>query len=195
MKDVARQQARGRGGLIDQALVQRRRKDALAKLGESIYRMSQRGTLGELALDPEIAMALADVESSGDSGLFRDEELESYVGHGGPEAVSSKNYRPESAATARRGEQRVWRPVMPPDPEDPAVEDGELEGDTQQDLALPDGMAEEQGQPTKTALRSRRSAMRSAGGGINFVEEEARPGDADSDDDLESYMHDDDVPQ
>ncbi len=214
VKDVAKQQARSRGGLLDQALVQRRRKEALAKLGESVYRLSQRGELGELALDPEIAMALAEVDGTDDSEFLPDMDLESLSRRSGAEAVSSKNYRPAQAETARQGEFRVWRPVMPEDdsPEAREPDEGSLEADTLQDLPAPTAMLEAEDTASESASTekssapiasktaapqrmTRKSARRGASGGINFVTEEPRPGDSDYDDDLDGYMHDDDVPE
>jgi hypothetical protein len=116
VKDVVEQQARGRGGILDQALLQRRRKEALTRLGESVYRLSRRGELGELALDPEIGMALAEVDAAESEGAQDDDHLESIARRSGAEAVSSTDYRPSRSRAADDGEYRVWRPVMPEDP-------------------------------------------------------------------------------
>ncbi len=194
MKDVVEQQARGRGGIIDQALLQRRRKDALARLGESVYRMSQRGDLGELALDPEIGMALAEVDAAESDGAQDHENLESVARRSGAEAVSSANYRPAHANKASDGEYRVWRPVMPEDPET-----SDHDAETQEAVAAPSEVIEAElateSKPSRPIRMTRKSAQRSSGGGIQFVSDEPRPGDDDCDDDLEAYMHDDDVPQ
>jgi hypothetical protein len=186
VKDVVEQQARSRGGLIDQALVQRRRKDALSRLGESVYRLSQRGELGELALDPEIGMAIAEIDGLDNEYGDDYDHDESAARRSGAEAVSSADYRPVKTAPSE-GEYRVWRPVMPDD--EPAETD-DLEADTLQDVEAP--VAESK--PKSPARMARKSARRS-GGAIRFVEEEPRPGDVDCDDDLEGYMHDDDVPE
>lgn len=194
VKDVVEQQARGRGGILDQALLQRRRKEALTRLGESVYRLSRRGELGELALDPEIGMALAEVDAAESEGARDDDHLESIARRSGAEAVSSSDYRPAHSRTADDGEYRVWRPVMPEDP----ASDEHHEVDTQQDLAAPDVMTEppaEEPKLKRPSRMTRKSAQRSSGGGIQFVSEDPRPGDDDCDDDLEGYMHDDDVPE
>lgn len=179
------QQARSRGGLIDQALEQRRRKESLARLGESVYRLSQRGELGELALDPEIGMALAAIDSMSQDDDSNDGHDESMARRAGAEAVSSADYRPAQTHVPNRGEDRVWRPVMPED---------DLKADTLQDSTPPT-----EDKPYQTGARgpirlARKSAQRS-GGGIRFVEEQPQSGDVDCDDDLEGYMHDNDVPE
>lgn len=187
VKDVVEQQARSRGGIIDQALVQRRRKDVLAKLGESVYRLAQRGELGELALDPEIGMALAELDELQHQDEHDYNPDESAARRSGAEAVSSADYRPVKTAPSE-GEYRVWRPVMP---EDEPAEVDDLEADTLQDVAPPEAQGDKPSGPIRMA---RKTAQRS-GGAIRFVQEEPRQGDEDCDDDLEGYMHDDDVPE
>jgi hypothetical protein len=191
VKEVVERQARSQRGLLDQALQERRRKDALAELGELIVTRAQRGELGELVLDPEVGAALAaidELDDQADDGFFdaaaggweqRIQAPPSARRDGGAEAVSSAAYRPPPAP-ASEGEYRVWRPVMPEDdPVDPeAVEPP----------------APEAKRASRAPLRRPRRTASRSGGAIHFVEEEPRPGDLDSDDDLESYMHDDDVP-
>lgn len=185
MKDVVEQQTRGRGGLIDQALVQRRRKEAMARLGESVYVLIQSGNAGELALDPEIGMVLSEIDALDDEE-YNDDHGDYDDGNGfvpspdsRSEAVSSANYRPP-APKANSEEFRVWRPVMPPD-------DEEVE-EVNEATSVPEPLAAE-----PSSRIPRKSAQRKRGGGIQFVPDPARPGDLDSDEDLESYMHEDDV--
>lgn len=178
VKDVVEQQARGRGAIFEEVLTQKRRKDALAKLGESVVRLGRQGELGELALDPSIAMALAEIDDL-------DQQLDeggSHEGMGHPsdsEAVSSADFKPPSSASTE-GEYRVWRPVVPDD--DDAADTVE----TAPPPAAPTSKRKPLHPPRKTAERR-------GGGGIRFVEEAPRPEDAESEHDLESYMHDDDV--
>ena len=185
VKDVMEQQARSRGGLLDQALVQRRRRESLARLGEAVYRLSQRGELGELALDPEIGMAIAELDEMGDEDREHQPHM-SASKRAGVEAVSSADYRPAQASPPSSGEYRVWRPVMPAD---------DLEADAQQGgISAPAEARPAKAKPSGPLRTTRKSAQRS-GGGIRFVEEQPKPGDAECDDDLASYMHDDDVPE
>jgi hypothetical protein len=196
VKDVVEQQARGRGGILDQALVQRRRKEALMRLGESVYRLSRRGELGDLVLDPEIGMALAEVDAAESEGAEDHEHLESLARRSRAEAVSSADYRPSRANAEDQGEYRVWRPVMPEDAED---NEHDVEAGTQQDApaesAAIDTSSASEPTSTRPIRMTRKSAQRSRGGGIQFVSEQPKPGDDDCDDDLEGYMHDDDVPE
>ncbi len=196
VKDVVEQQTRGRGGLLDQALTQRRRKEAMARLGESIYSYLQEGSpeAEAIALVPEIAMAIANVDSvededdGYDSAEFEGGEFVPASDHSfvpspnqNREAVSSANYRPPAPKQSSK-EFRVWRPVIPPDDDISESEDEPVS----QPLPAASDKDTHSRIPRKTAQRKR-------GGGIHFVDEPPRPGEVDSDDDLESYMHDDDV--
>lgn len=181
VKDVVEQQARGRGGLIDQALGQRKRRDALAELGEKVYRLSRQGQLGELALDPEIGMAIAQVEAVADDDVeWHDAPM---ARRAGAEAVSSTNYQPPERK--EQGEYRVWRPVMP---EAPVVAE-ETEAPPSEAVVL----ETIDDRSARSSRMPRKSARRNIDGGIQFVAESAHSGDADCDDDLEQYMHEDDV--
>ncbi|MBL4636218.1 MAG: hypothetical protein JKY56_20325 [Kofleriaceae bacterium] len=201
VKDVVEQQTRGRGGLLDQALMQRRRKEAMARLGESMYSYLQKGSpeAEAIALVPEIAMAIANVDSLEDEeygydspgfegGEFVPASDHNFVpapNHSSPkqnrEAVSSANYRPPAPKQSSK-EFRVWRPVVPPDDDSSESED--------EPVSLPMSASSEKDTQSRIP---RKTAQRKRGGGIHFVDEPARPGELDSDDDLESYMHDDDV--
>ncbi len=170
---------------MDQALVNRRRKEAFAKLGESIYRLSKHGELGELALDPEIGMAISDIEAL-ESDLQEDWDNQGGSSHHrrGEEAVSSANYRPPPASADK--EMRIWRPVIPED----ELDSEEIVSE-EQDVATSEVQAS--AKDTGPLRIPRKIAQRKQGGGIRFVEERPGSDDLDSDDDLESYMHDDDV--
>ncbi len=166
VREVVEQQTRSRGGLIDQALTQRRRAAAFAKLGEEVYKLARNGQIGELLLEPEIGMLIGEIEELDDGG-------EMAVHDARPEAVSSANFTPSSAGSSAPGEYRVWRPVMP---DDTSIVDTDVVEDAP--------IAAEPERPSRGARRAGK------GGGIHFASRE----DLGNDDDLESYMHDDDVP-
>ncbi|MCP4449788.1 MAG: hypothetical protein GY811_31320 [Myxococcales bacterium] len=187
VREVVEQQTRQRGGLLDHALTQRRRSAALAKLGKQVYRLAKRGELGELLLEPEISLIIGDLEQ-----LDAEGEEGDYGPLAGPEAVTSADYVAQSHRGSEPGsgdgEYRVWRPVMP--------EGATIAGDEEEFLERESDAAEtaEASAPTRSSRLPRRSALR-RGGGIHFSEDSPRPEDVDSDEDLASYMHDDDVPE
>ena len=184
VRDVVEQQTRSRGGLLDQALTHRKRTAAFAKLGEQIYRMAGRGELGELVMDPEIGMLLGELEGLEDDDFdpgFRPESSDR-------EAVSSADYAARSQHSRGdepgAGEYRVWRPSL-------SDETAIIDTDDEEPLEEP---AIETKGPARPSRMPRRSAIRQ-GGGIRFADKGPNPDDPESDDDLESYMHDDDVPE
>lgn len=184
VRDVVEQQTRSKGGLLDQALTQRKRTAALSRLGEEVYRMAKRGQLGELMLEPEIGMLIEELEQLDDDGGPKD----GYGPSSDHEAVSSADYatrfnKPATGNTSGEGEYRVWRPVMP-DEADIIDTDEEAEVDS-----APEPVA-----PARSSRMPRRSAER-RGGGIHFADRIPNPEDPENDDDLASYMHDDDVPE
>lgn len=186
VREVVEQQARSRGGLLDQALVQRRRKEALVQLGESVLRLVQQGELEELALHPEIGMALSELQSIDDE-LTDDEGGESELRSRGAEAVSSASYQAPSSSS--REEYRVWRPTRPSQQAPRSGEDSDF--DTVDDAAP----AAEVGEAGSTSRRISRKPATRGTDGIRFASPLTRSADLDSDDDLESYMHEDDVPE
>ncbi len=169
VREVVEQQTRQRGGLIDQALTQRKRQAAFARLGEEVYRLARNGQIGELLLEPEIGMLIGEIEALDDDA----DEAAHFDTR--PEAVSSASYRAD-ATPKSEGEYRVWRPVIP---EDAEIVDGA------DDNAPAEAVSAEPSRPTRGTRRSS-----GKGGGIHFATRD----DIDNDDDLESYMHDDDVP-
>lgn len=173
VKDAALREAKNRRGWLDTAVLQRRRKEALASLGEAMLQLSRAGALGELAEVPEVQQALADVDEL-DAQILEAEERAAEAGG----AVSA--FAAGATAPARGEPMRVWRPVL---------DDDERDTDADGDDAAPARPSRRTPPPD----RARRRAVRS-GGGISFVDEAPRPGDLDSDDDLAEYMHEDDVP-
>lgn len=201
VKEAVERQARSSLGQLDSVMMERRRRDALARLGEAVWNMARDGELGALAGHPEVAGPLGELA-----------ELEEHTDQAGAPAagvVSSADWRPPAPAAGpaggRRGEpMRVWRPVVPGDedetahdqaPEEPARPRDEPAEARDLDPA-PSGLepADPDGEVSTRAARSprrRRSRRRDSdsAGGIAFVAD-----GPDDEDDLRAYMHDDDVP-
>ena len=162
--DVARRSALTQKQRLDGALLERRRREALADLGEVLYQLLKSG---EIELDelPELVQAADEIE-----------ELERRIAEA--EAESARPRRPvrltrteraspteRAAADARRERdarptERVWRPTA--------------------DAG--------RGQPAVPRPKSEPPAARSARGGITFVEDDAPDGE-----DLGEYMNEADV--
>lgn len=182
VRDVVEQQTRSKGGLLDQAFAQRKRTAALANLGEEVYRLAKQGQIGELLLEPQVGMLIGELEQ-----LDNDDDDYSRGPSDGPEAVSSADYAASfqshrSSEPGSQSEYRVWRPVMP---DDASIVDVDEDNDIDGSVAKV---------PDRPSRMPRRSAVR-RGGGIHFADNGPRPDDPESDDDLASYMHDDDVPE
>ncbi len=190
VREVVEQQTRSRGGILDQALTQRKRTAAFARLGEQVYRMARRGELGELLLDPEIGLRIGELERLDDDSFGDDIPPVS----SGPEAVSSAEYaarfQTDRGDEPGAGEYRVWRPVLP---DDEAIVDVDEEPSEPSAPVDEDVSAKTSG-PARPSRMPRRSAIRQ-GGGIRFADRGPNPEDPNSDEDLASYMHDDDVPE
>lgn len=122
VSEVALSRARESRDRFDDALSERKRRAALARLGEAVYVLWQRDGIGKVADIPEIARMLADIEEHDqeyDDGYddYDDGYDDGYDGDGDREPVSSADWRPPSPtnATGTRQRMHVWRPVMPPD--------------------------------------------------------------------------------
>jgi hypothetical protein len=189
LKDAVERQARSQRGWFDTALLERRRKDVLASLGEVVYGLAAAGELGDLEEFPEIERAVTDLESI-DQQIAENEErsrLEVEPGSRRRAARAGAGRRggPDPRERAR-GDGRVWRPVVPDD-------DG---AEADDDRAAPEPEPAPASRPRRAAAKKRptRPTRRAArtGGGIAFVDDEASADDPDAD--LASYMRDDDVP-
>ena len=183
VREVVEQQTRTKGGLLDQALNQRKRTSVLARLGEEVYGLAKRGEIGELLLEPEVGMLIAELENLDDG----DDDYNAGRASG-PDAVSSADYASRfqgqrGAEPGGQSEYRVWRPVMPEDAD--MVDIDEDEPATVEDEVVA-------AIPSRSSRMPQRSASR-RGGGIHFGN--VRPSPEESDEDLESYMHEDDVPE
>lgn len=120
--EVALERARSSRGRLDNVMLERRRRDALARLGEAVYIAAMRGELGGFGDRPDIADLLADVEDvqerlehSFDSEEGFDIRLGDNFDGRDDGAVSSANWRPPPVRERADDDEplRVWRPIMP----------------------------------------------------------------------------------
>lgn len=195
VKDAVERQARSSLDQLDTAKLQRRRREALARLGEVVWDLAVSGELGELAARSEVAALLDEIDALGASA----EE------GAGPadEAVSSAEWKPPAPGGHAKGRRhhetmRVWRPNLDdhephPDgdasaeaaPDDPPVE-------RPASRARPEPTTAAQSEPAPVPCgRGRRPPRRDddRAGGIAFMD------DGPDEDDLADYMNDDDVPR
>jgi len=150
VREVVTQQAIGKGGIIDQALTQRKRTALMAKLGEEVVRTMKTGALSELALHPELGAILQEIEEIDTIGNANDSFED--IGSMRSEAVSARDFQPPAPGQ----ETSVWRPVVPEDAT--FLEDEPVSSSAKKSSGLTFGVQEE------------------------------------NDDDLDAYMHEDDVP-
>ncbi len=178
VRDAIERSAREGRARIDDALLDRRRAEAISELGEIVLELIRKGELRELAEVPEIADALSaidevdartprgardrrddepgrdwiapDSRSRFDRGRSPDPDAE-----GGDGTVSSRSW---SAPRASKPQARVWRP---------SVDD--------------------------TATTEEKLPRRNKGG-IDFAATDDDAAQASDDEDLSAYMHPDDVP-
>ena len=203
VKDAVERQARSSLEQLDTAKLQRRRREALARLGEVVWELAVRGELGDLAGRGEVAALLDEIEALEASA----EES------AGPadETVSSAEWKPPAPGGHAKGRRhhetmRVWRPHL--DDHAPHADSDASAGDAADDLPASERPTA-RARPERTAAksepataaksepalaprgRSRRSSQPDDGrtGGIAFME------DGPADDDLADYMNDDDVPR
>lgn len=174
MTDVARRSALSGKQRFDGALLERRRREALAELGETLHELVRSG---ELELDelPELARGVEEVDDL-DRQIAEAEALAAGGGGGGRRPVRlSRNEAPANWARERGSrprpppvEPRVWRPGVGP-------------------AAGPPEEAPAGGGAIAPADDAR--------GGIVFLEDDAAPAERDPDDSLDAYMNDEDVPR
>jgi hypothetical protein len=179
VKDAVLEQAQSQRRVIDGALLERRRRDALAALGEAVYQRAVAGELAGLEDDRDLAAHLDEIAEL-------DRRIDE-AGDGAGNAVSSAQW---AAGPGRQRfhrpnpdrEVRVWRPSLDDLDDDGTVSSGARPGP-------PAARAEAVPADEPTGRRRRRD--RDPGGrrgGIAFVTDPVEP-----DDDLEAYMHPDDV--
>lgn len=184
VREAVERGARNQRVWIDGALLQRKYREALAELGETVYELAASGELGDLAEHPELAGRLDEIRAIDErlteaedrvreaTAAARDTAERLAARAGLPTGMLG---RPRTAR--RRGDEDhgpvdVWRPpgtgTVPHDREPDDEEDGTV-------AAVTGGGARPERRPP--AARGR--------GGISFVDE---------DEDLADYMHPDDVP-
>jgi hypothetical protein len=175
VKDAAVRQARTQRVWIDSAVLARRRRDLLAQIGEQLVERIRGGDEAELAMRyPEIAAQIDELdalEADLDDATERSRDAVPAVSAAWARARAGRGPEP-----ARRPEDlRVWRPVV----------DGEV-------VEAP--VAADAPRAPSHGRGERRKARIAPGGqgGISFAGGSAN--DPALDDDLEDYMHEDDVP-
>lgn len=186
LREAFERQARSQRVRIDGAMLERKRRDMLAALGEAVYELARAGEVGDLEEVPEISDLIADIEYIDDRMDDADARPRRDVSD--PDVVSAAEWaagsgrrrfhHPEPGASDEN--MRVWRPVRPSARKEPPAD----QADEAAEEAVPE--------PTARGRSSRRRrSRRAAGGGIAFG---ADPRDSlDDDDDLEQYMHPDDL--
>jgi len=168
VREVVERGAQAQRSRYDTVKLERRRKDEMAALGEAVYRRAVRGNLGELGEDPDVHAKLEEIDSL-------DQRIEASEGRGASGFGANAGW-PKQRGPATGGDgkpMRVWRPVPPFAAPDGADPDDDLE-------PLPPPIDIGAAPEAVAQVRS---------GGIRFGD------DWDDDDDLEEYMHADDVPQ
>ena len=219
MTDVARRQARTQKQRIDTALLERRRREALAELGESLYDLASRG---EIELDelPELVSGVQAVDLI-DQEIAEAEQASSAVRR----PVRLERTRADRTPPGGRSRERVWRPPVDPVDEEAGPDDaGTPHADVDPRGASGDGESfdaefavdrrtaasrgKQGGEWARTRARARAAAdttperpkrkgaaAPAGGGGIVFVDDGPAPADRDPEESLESYMNEDDVPR
>lgn len=202
VRDVVERQARSSLANLDHAMLQRKRRDTLARLGELAYEMIRDHRAGMMTGHPEVGELIAEVEEI-DERLQEwpqpEPGMRSRSRRGAPasadDTVSSADWRPpvSRAAVDEGARQRVWRPEIPPDDEEPEPAAAGSRQDATFSGRAPDTAEAARTEPeaATTPRARRRSRRRETGGGIAFVSDAAVM----EDDDLAEYMHEDDVPR
>jgi hypothetical protein len=170
VSDVARRSARSQKQRLDGALLERRRREVLAELGDSLYQLVQDQ---EIELDelPELARWVDEVEELD----RRIAEAEAGERPRRP-AVLTRSARAGRGADGREQEEvRVWRP---PTEDPPAGLEDPPAGSAAPTDRAPPGPAE----------------VEESAGGIVFLGDDIAAAGGSEEDDLAPYMNDDDVP-
>ncbi|RMH41356.1 MAG: hypothetical protein D6689_11345 [Deltaproteobacteria bacterium] len=171
VREVVERGAQAQRSRYDAIRLDRRRRDALAALGEAVYRRAVRGALGDLAEDPDIAEHIDEIDAI-------DQRIEAAASPRGGFAARSGWPR---GRTRDARDVRVWRPV-PPTAAPRAPDDD----DERTDAGMAD-LADRIRREAAAAGDALADALAPRAGAVRFD-------DAWDDDDLEEYMHADDVP-
>lgn len=172
VKDAVERQARSQRVWLDSALLQRRHRDALTRLGEIVHGLAASGELGDLENFPEIARQLAVLEDL--------EERIAEAAERAREATerarnAAERFVERAAWPATEGVRRAWQagnavrgqrrgPGMSPEDEDPFDDDPF-------DDEPPPRAARAEPPPRARASKRKPTRPRRAGG-IEFVEDE-----------------------
>lgn len=128
VKDAVERQARSSLGQLDAVMLQRRHREALARLGEVVWDLAKHGELGELGEHEEIAALLDELAE------LEDRAYGAGSGDGTVSAAdwsaTSRSSAPARGPAGTRGpgrksqpEMRVWRPSVADIPDAPDAPD------------------------------------------------------------------------
>lgn len=195
VKDAVERQARSSRDRLDEVVLQRKRRDTLARVGELVYEMAVQDRLDELYDSPELARLLADVEDIEDqlTGADSADGVDAHAEE--PDVVSSASWTPPRPASRAHRDVRVWRPVVDEDDGDGGDSDDREQAAEPAAEPPPESVPWQSARPGRPRPRRRRARgpqHRGPGaehGGIAFVTDAV----GDPDEDLAEYMHDDDV--
>jgi hypothetical protein len=199
VREVVEREAQAQLSRLDLVKLQRQRRNALAELGEAVYDLAVQGKLGELSEAVRECLAAIDAV---------DQQLEGAGRPGDRGFAANSGWRRPPKSPARRDDAPigVWRPVPPfaaPD-----QQSGGKGGPDQASAPRPSGERSHHSSGHESSLARRSTGGRApagsepAQGGAAVADEpRPRPGRAirfddnwDDDDDLEEYMHENDVP-
>ncbi len=170
VKDAAVRSASRSRERLDEAMLERKRRDTLAALGEVVYELIVEGDAADLEEVDEIRSLVSDLE-------HLDARLDQHEQHQAPAPQDDGTVSSAAWSSVRRFHQaegaaeRVWRPTadVPDAPKRDAAPPGESAG----------------------PRRRRSAASGERRGGISFVDDPADAAEAE----LADYMHPDDVPE
>ncbi|HUS65565.1 MAG TPA: hypothetical protein VMZ28_13535 [Kofleriaceae bacterium] len=191
MTDVARRSALNQKQRLDEALLERRRRDALADLGETLHELVRSG---ELDIDelPELQRGVEAVDDI-DQQIAEAEAAQSGRGARRPVRLTRNDAPADWSREGRGSRQRppgrsresIGRDDQPrvvgPPPVEPRV--------------WRPGVGAPVERPASAAPADAPAPRSDGGGGIVFLDDDAAAGEPDPDESLESYMNDEDVPR
>jgi hypothetical protein len=146
VRDAVEREARNTRGKFDEVVLERRRSDALARLGEAIYDLACDGALGDLEDHPAIQAALREVDDA-TSRLSEAEERRKHGGEGEEEsstavaaaewAVNAVRSRFDRSGGASEGTRRGGWPRRADERDAGDLEDHEEEDREEEDRGEP----------------------------------------------------------
>ncbi len=144
VKDAVERQARSSLGQLDAAMLQRRHREALTRLGEVVWDLARHGELDELSQHEEIGALLDELAELEDRAHQSDEPDDGTVAAAGWSPVASRDPAASRGPTVAAGrgpaasrgpgrksqqDMRVWRPSVADVPDAPDDPDGHDAGD------------------------------------------------------------------